>query len=165
MSLDAQFSAITSRWEDNAPVDSDRISWDAFGAPHESGGEYGPFQPPDIDPRDPEAAIWQRLNVRMVPLSGRPLGVGETAKTWREGLIIIDTLFPRFSPPLVPLQRANSAGLVFHRSYFSTIRCRDMTGPEFTELDLWPNFKPIQVTIPFSVLEPSSTYVQDGYVR
>lgn len=163
MSMESATTAILQRYDDNSPVVAANRSWDFFGAPH--GADAGEFEPPTIDPSNPVAAIWQRLKILMVPRSGSPFGIGETAKTIRRGLIVIDTLFVRFTSPQAGLAKAETAGLLFHRSHISNVHCDDMTGPDFVEFERWPNFKPIQVKIPFHVFDPASTYVQDPYVR
>ncbi len=163
MSMESATTAILQRYDDNSPVVAANRSWDFFGAPH--GADAGEFEPPTIDPSDPVTAIWQRLLIRMVPRSGRPHGIGESAKTQRLGLIVIQTFFPRFTSPQAGLAKLETAAKLFERAHISNVHCGDMNGPEFIELPKWPNFKPVEATIEFIVEDPASTYVQDPYVR
>lgn len=152
MALATRISDITSRFAAQTELDADRISWDFLGAPH--GARGGAFEVPEIDPSNPEGAIWQRLIVRHTPTSARPWGISD-APRYAEGVIAIDTFFPRYSSPKLALEYADAAAAIFHRQQFGVVRCQDADGPEFVEIERWPNFKVIQVRVPFYIYEVS----------
>jgi hypothetical protein len=150
MTLSTRVSEITARYAQQTSIDESRISWDFVGAPH--GDTGAAFKPPSIDPTDPEAAIWQRIIVRWTPRSARRWGIGD-APVYADGVIAIDTFFPRYSSPATALTYAEEAKAIFDSQNFGSIRCRDGNGPDFTEIDRFPNFKLIQVVIPFYIYE------------
>lgn len=150
MSLATRVQDITSRFAAQTELDEGRICWEFLGAPHGESG--GAFVPPAIDPSNPEAAIWQRVTVRHVPNSSRPWGINN-APRYAEGVIAVDTFFPKYSSPKTALEYADAAATIFHRQQFGVVRCGDADGPDFLEVDLWPNFKIIHVLIPFYIYE------------
>ena len=160
MSMESQTTAITKRYNDDAPVVAANICWDLVAAPH--GTDEGPFEAPDINLASPSAAIWQRLLIRTVGRAA-PFGIGENAQTIRRGLIVIQTFYPRFTSAQDGVQKLETAALLFHRAHISNVHCEDMDGPEWIELPDWPNFKGVEAAIPFYVLDPASTYVEDTY--
>lgn len=150
MSLLSRTTDITGRIAQNYSLDAERISWDFLGAPH--GGKLGPFEPPDPEHVDPEAAIWLRPRIRPTPNTARPWGINN-APRYARGLIVGQVFFVRYTSPKLALEYADEFAALFHRETFGSIRCEDFNGPDFVEIDRWPNFKPIQVVIPYYIQE------------
>jgi len=155
VSLLTRVTAITARIASNFSLDEDKISWDFLGAPHpDEEGQPGPFKPPAIDMQNPEASIWLRPMVRPVAGSSRPWGIND-APRFQRGIIVGQVFFPRYSSPALGLEYADEFFTLFHRETIGAVRCEDANGPDFIEVGAWPNFKPVQVLVPFYLYEVS----------
>lgn len=127
MSWETELEAIAARFRANSPVASSKIAWDAFNL-------VAQFTPPVVSAADPDAAVWVRPFVVPVSGSATPLGLGASARRYREGVIGVQVFAPAGSGGDKLTQVAEQCGAIFHRAQFGQIKCREAEY-EFLEVD------------------------------
>lgn len=152
MSYLTELQNIVSRFQANSTVPS--VAYDDFNS--------GKFDTPTISTSDFAAGIWARPTVAPVPRAVAPLagvtrpgpvGLGADAKTYREGLIVVQHFAPRGSALLDLLGKVDETRSIFDRARFGNIVCRDTDAPEIVGPDESGEWFQVNTTTPYYVLE------------
>lgn len=140
MSWSAQENAIAARFATQSTIAT--LDWSGYNLPMATLPA-----PTDADP------IWARLSVRAVRGTGRPIGMGPLAPTYRDGLIYVQHFGPAAIGEALISEAVDETVGIFHRVAFSGVYCHDVDPPERVGIDQSLGWHQVNVIVPYHIEE------------